>query len=139
MRQITLLSHGRFVCPRALPLLLLAATALFVAGCSESDTTSPQNGGQAGQASEPATPTEEEKADTHTGWWCVEHGIPEAECSMCSQEVATECKAKSDWCEEHDRAASQCFVCSPELQEKFAARYEAKFGKKPPSQDSSGS
>jgi hypothetical protein len=66
------------------------------------------------------------------GWWCTEHGIPEEECSLCSPEAAEKLKAKGDWCEQHDRGDSQCFLCHPELEAKFAARYEAKFGKKPP-------
>jgi hypothetical protein len=33
---------------------------------------------------------------------------------------------------DHDCPDSQCFACHPELEAKFAAQYEAKFGKKPP-------
>lgn len=71
-------------------------------------------------------------ASKHSEWWCAEHGIPEAECSMCSAKVAKEFKAKGDWCAKHDRAKSQCFVCDPGLKEKFAAQYRAKYGKEPP-------
>lgn len=71
-------------------------------------------------------------AKKHDGWWCDEHGVPEQECSMCSSKVAKECKAKGDWCDKHDRAKSQCFICEPSLLDQFAARYEAKTGKKPP-------
>jgi hypothetical protein len=73
-----------------------------------------------------------EAKDKHDSWWCAEHGIPEEECSLCSDKVAKECKARGDWCEKHDRAKSQCFICDPSLQEKFAARYRAKYGKEPP-------
>lgn len=68
----------------------------------------------------------------HGGWWCVEHGIPEEECSMCSAKAADEFKEKGDWCEEHNRAESQCFKCDPSRAEKFAKLYEAKFGHAPP-------
>ena len=68
----------------------------------------------------------------HGGWWCVEHGIPEEQCSMCSAKAADEFKAKGDWCEEHNRAESQCFKCDPSRAEKFAKLYEAKFGHAPP-------
>ena len=51
---------------------------------------------------------------------------------MCSAKVAAEFKKKGDWCEKHDRAKSQCFICDPSLEAKYAARYEAKYGKKPP-------
>lgn len=69
----------------------------------------------------------------HSGWWCDEHGIPEAECSMCSSKVYKECQAKGDICDKHpDRAKSQCFICNPALQAEFAKRYKAKEGKEPP-------
>ena len=41
-------------------------------------------------------------------------------------------KQKGDWCKEHNRPESQCFLCNPKLEAKFAAEYEAKYGKKPP-------
>jgi hypothetical protein len=68
----------------------------------------------------------------HGGWWCVEHGVPEEECSMCSAKAADAFKAKGDWCEQHNRAASQCFVCDPSRADKFAKLYTAKFGHEPP-------
>jgi hypothetical protein len=39
---------------------------------------------------------------------------------------------REDWCEEHGVPESQCFLCNPKLEAKFAADYEAKYGKKPP-------
>jgi hypothetical protein len=46
----------------------------------------------------------------------------------------TGCSSSTDTVstEEHDRPESQCFTCNPELFDKFAARYEAKFGEQPP-------
>ena len=41
-------------------------------------------------------------------------------------------KDKGDWCKEHERPESQCFACNPKLADKFAAEYEAKYGKRPP-------
>lgn len=74
------------------------------------------------------------KEHDHSGWWCEEHGIPEAECSMClpDAEVKKRFKDKGDWCEKHDRADSQCFICHPEKEAVFAKKYEIKYGKKPP-------
>jgi hypothetical protein len=69
------------------------------------------------------------------GWWCKEHGVPEGICALCSAEVAADFKKKGDWCKEHSRPESQCFICHPEFAEKFAARYEAKFGQKPPDRE----
>ena len=68
----------------------------------------------------------------HAGWWCQEHGVPEAVCALCDSKVAAEFQKKGDWCQQHDRPDSQCFVCHPELASQFAAQYEAKYGKKPP-------
>jgi hypothetical protein len=107
---------------------LFAALAMLGAGCGSQlgppKGTSKGTGGP-GVAS----------SDDDSGWWCVEHGVPEEECSMCSTKMAAEFKKKGDWCKEHDRAESQCFICNPDRSEKFASRYEAKFGKKPPVPD----
>ena len=75
---------------------------------------------------------EEGDGHDHGGWWCVEHGVPEEDCSICSSDAAAKFKEKGDWCEEHNRAESQCFKCDPSRAEKFAKLYEAKFGHKPP-------
>jgi hypothetical protein len=115
----------------------LALLALLAAGCGQADNKpaqadakkSPQaqqvDGGAAGKG-------KAAEATKHTSWWCDEHGIPEAECSMCSKKVAEACKAKGDWCDKHNRARSQCFLCEPQLREKYAARYRARYGKEPP-------
>jgi hypothetical protein len=82
----------------------------------------------------PAAKTEDkkEKAGGHE-WWCDEHGVPEDECSICSDKAYKQFKEKGDVCPKHpDRAASQCFICNPELWEKSAARYKAKTGKEAP-------
>ena len=109
--------------------LVLSALALFVvavAGCG----TSPN------QAVAPATPSAQDTAGKHDGWWCNEHGVPEEICGQCNSKAAADFKAKGDWCKEHDRPDSQCFVCHPELEATFAAQYEAKYGKKPPKPES---
>jgi len=71
----------------------------------------------------------------HSGWWCDEHGVPEEECGQCNAKLAAAFQKKGDWCKEHDRPDSQCFICHPEYEAAFAARYEAKFGKKPPERE----
>lgn len=68
----------------------------------------------------------------HGHWWCAEHGVPEDVCTRCKASLISEFQEKEDWCEKHDRPDSQCFHCHPELEEKFAARYQAKYGKAPP-------
>jgi len=73
--------------------------------------------------------------DDHSGWWCSEHGVPEDECGQCDAKLAAAFQKKGDWCQEHDRPDSQCFICHPENEAPFIARYEAKFGKKPPKRE----
>jgi hypothetical protein len=105
---------------------LWAAGLLALGGCAREAP----NAGKPGQGQ--PTQAAGKKVDDHSEWWCAEHGIPEEECSMCSAQVAKECKARGDWCEKHNRAKSQCFLCDPSLKEKFAAKYRAKYGKEPP-------
>ena len=107
--------------------MVLVVGLSIAAGCDKTGDPAPS-------ADSGTSPAEAVAESGHNldGWWCSEHGVPEEECSLCSTEAADKLKAKSDWCEKHDRADSQCFVCHPELEAKFAARYEAKFGKKPP-------
>jgi len=106
------------------PLSLLAAVLIGVGGCSK----------EAPKADLEGTPKSvaAKEVHDHSGWWCDEHGVPEAECSMCNAKVAAERKKAGDWCEKHDRAKSQCFICDPSLKEKYVAIYRAKYGMDPP-------
>ncbi len=104
---------------------LFAGTVLLTTGCGKTDPV-------AENTDKPKEKAQPEEKDDHSGWWCKPHGIPEHECSMCSDEYAKKCKDKKDWCEKHDRADSQCFICHPEYKEKFAAKYRAKYGTEPP-------
>jgi len=98
-------------------------------GCAQRDGASAPDA----QAATPAETTTSESSDhAHDGWWCDEHGVPEAVCGQCNAKLAAEFQKKGDWCREHDRPDSQCFACHPELEARFAAQYEAKLGKKPP-------
>src|SRR5262245_54503653 len=104
--------------------MIAVVAAALAAGCSHSAT----------EPAAPAAKTPATKAagHSHDGWWCGEHGIPEEECAQCNSKLAAEYQKKGDWCAEHNRPDSQCFVCHPEHEAKFTARYEAKFGTKPP-------
>jgi hypothetical protein len=112
-----------------LGLLLVAVLALCAGGCTQGEG---KNVHKAEGAQAKAKKSADESSK-HAEWWCDEHGVPEAECSMCSKKVADACKAKGDWCEKHNRAQSQCFICDPALKEVFAAKYRAHYpGKEPP-------
>lgn len=102
-------------------LLLAAVLCAGFLGCT-------RTGSSPGESTTAASQT----GGDHSGWWCVEHGIPEEECSMCSSKAAADFKSKGDWCEDHNRAKSQCFKCEPALAEKYAKLYVAKYGKEPP-------
>ena len=67
------------------------------------------------------------------GWWCLGHGVPEGDCSLClpDAEVKKRFKDTGDWCKIHDRAQSQCFKCDPSKYKKFEDMYVAKYNKKP--------
>ncbi len=101
----------------AMAVVVLAG--LTLSGC-DSGSTPAENGQPAGQV------------DDYGGWWCSGHGVPEEVCTRCDTSLAAEYQQKGDWCEEHKRPESQCFICNPDAEAKFAADYEAKFGKKPP-------
>lgn len=111
---------------------LLAALMFAVSGCGES-APAPKPVAQADKHDDHAD--HKGGGHDHSGWWCGEHGVPEAECSQCSSKARAAFKAKGDWCDEHDRAKSQCFICDPKLKEKYAAIYRAKEGKEPPAME----
>lgn len=113
----------------SIALSLLGAVAVFSIGCSQQTTETEAEPANVSQVAD------EGHDVSHGGWWCVEHGIPEEECSMCSSAAADGCKAKGDWCDEHNRAESQCFICDASRADKFAKLYEAKIGEKPPKVD----
>ena len=102
---------------------ILIIAMLIIAGCSSEKPATDKKTSETGAV---------KKVADHSGWWCIEHAIPEEVCSMCSGKYAKECKDKGDWCEEHDRAKSQCFKCDPSSAEKYAKLYEAKYGQQSP-------
>ncbi|MCA9120720.1 MAG: RND transporter [Planctomycetaceae bacterium] len=110
-------------------LLSIFALAVVVGGCSQQGSSSST---PVANASHVEHEGHDHGDESHGGWWCVEHGVPEEDCSMCSAKAADNFKAKGDWCEEHSRAESQCFICEPSRAEKFAKLYVAKVGHEPP-------
>ncbi len=112
---------------------ILAVLVSFTMGCGQSPPPSGPAAKPPMQAGDDhGSPDAKDAKSKHSGWWCDEHGIPEAVCSMCSAKVAADCQKAGDWCADHDRAKSQCFKCNPELKETFADQYRAKYGKEPP-------
>lgn len=108
--------------------LALVMGVLTLAGCGGSPTT----GGTGAKDRKDKDATA--KVNDHSGWWCAEHGIPEHDCSMCSQTVKKGLKPE-DLCPKHpDRSKEQCFICNPDQWKKYVAIYKAKYGegKEPP-------
>ncbi|MDB5342046.1 MAG: hypothetical protein JWP89_423 [Schlesneria sp.] len=115
-------------------LLASLTMTLFVSGCGK-PSAGPKSQAKTDVADHKAGDSSSAKATAkldHSGWWCKEHGVPEGECGQCSSKLAKQFQKDGDWCKEHDRPDSQCFICHPEKEAMFAAKYEAKYGKKPP-------
>ena len=47
--------------------------------------------------------------------WCVEHQVPESQCTRCNPSLIPAFQATGDWCGEHGMPESQCRVCNPDL------------------------
>jgi hypothetical protein len=110
---------------RYLPFVILGG--VFLLGCADKSTTPTSTNSSTTQVAGATT-----VPPKHAGWWCKEHGIPEAECLMCLHDEG-ELKKMKNWCEIHEYAKSQCFGCDPKLKERYAAQYRAKYpGKEPP-------
>lgn len=101
----------------------ITLSLVALSGCNKGESIS--NDGRSAPA---ATSVD----NSHSGWWCVEHGVPEEECARCDSSLVAKFKEAGDWCKEHNRPESQCFICGPKRFDKFVARYEAKTGHKPP-------
>jgi cobalt-zinc-cadmium efflux system membrane fusion protein len=105
-----------------------------LAGCGPNSATQTASGPSkdTSVASSDSVKKDGHAAHDHSAWWCNEHGVPEDECGRCNAKLAAQFQKKGDWCKEHDRPDSQCFICHPEKEAQYAAKYEAKFGEKPP-------
>ena len=118
-------------------LLLFGLFTVLSAGCAKSEAEHAEHGDheEHGVEATAASHTEDghaEEGHEHGAWWCDAHGVPEEVCALCSTKLAADFQKKGDWCADHDRPDSQCFKCHPELEGKFAAQYEAMYGKQPP-------
>lgn len=107
-----------------LPFAMLAALSI---GCGQQ----PAGTGAGEHAGHSHADHEVPAGHTHehtVNGWCVEHSVPEDDCTQCSKEAAEKHKKAGDWCAEHNRAESQCFICNPKKEAEFAAQYKAQFG-----------
>ena len=47
--------------------------------------------------------------------WCVEHEVPETQCTRCDASLIPAFQASGDWDAEHGLPKSQCRTCDPNL------------------------
>ena len=87
--------------------LTCIAIALFTA-CKSSapaEKAAPESSQHASPAAKPGSHED----------WCVEHQVPESQCTLCNPSLSAAFKATGDWCEEHGLPESQCRKCNPNL------------------------
>ena len=114
---------------------IIAAVTLLAIGCGQPVTTTTAVAETKVTTTTATTKVEVAGKGDHSGYWCKEHGMPEAVCDLCDDDYKEAEKAKGNWCE-HKRVKSSCFKCNPGLKEKLAADYKAKTGKvAPPTED----
>jgi cobalt-zinc-cadmium efflux system membrane fusion protein len=100
--------------------MALITGALIIAGCgadesgeiSEATVEGGHEGhnhapGEHGKTPELAT-VESPELD-----WCVEHAVPESECTKCNPSLIAGFKESGDWCAGHDLPESHCRLCNP--------------------------
>ena len=45
--------------------------------------------------------------------FCSGHGVPEAVCTRCRDDLEAAFRKKNDWCAEHGLPESHCEICNP--------------------------
>jgi len=48
--------------------------------------------------------------------WCVDHAVPESQCTKCNPELITHFKETGEWCAPHDLPESLCRLCNPDIE-----------------------
>ena len=107
--------------------VIVSTIILFAFGCGQPKQE------DAGQKSRPTVPAPEPKravdskpapgpghaaAGVKPGShedWCVEHAVPESQCTRCNAELIPAFKATGDWCEAHQLPLSQDTIHNPHL------------------------
>jgi hypothetical protein len=105
------------------PLLMSALLAVLVvsAGCGARETATEAAQTGTTEAAKPASPPQGEghaAAGVVPGSyedWCVEHGVPESQCTRCDPSLIPAFQAANDWCAEHGLPMSQCTIHNPNL------------------------
>lgn len=96
-------------------LAILVAVVLFFKNESPSDSDHEGHGHGPGEHGEAIPASTVDMSD-----WCVEHAVPESECTTCNPALIESFKAKtymgkSDWCAGHNLPESHCRLCNPDI------------------------
>ena len=91
-------------------LLISASLALGASSCSKEAPSADKPSAEP----TPAHAPKDAKPGSHEDW-CVEHAVPESQCTRCDPKLSAAFKATKDWCEEHGLPDSQCTKCNPDL------------------------
>lgn len=97
----------------------IARTFLLIAlaaGCSKESGSKPET--ESTKKSVKADDDKHAPAGVRPGShedWCVEHAVPESQCTRCNAELIPAFKATNDWCEEHQLPLSQDKIHNPDL------------------------
>jgi len=52
-------------------------------------------------------------SDDELSDWCIEHQVPESECTKCKPSLVESFQASGDWCAGHGLPESHCRLCNP--------------------------
>ena len=103
-------------------LMLAFPVLLIVAGCGAGGSRSEAPGSAAANHDRAAAPPQGEGhavAGVVPGSyedWCVEHAVPESQCTRCDASLIPAFQASNDWCADHGLPMSQCKIHDPSLQ-----------------------
>jgi hypothetical protein len=93
----------------------LVATVALAPGCGRDPSSAEQ---PADHAAPPAAEPGHAAAGVVPGSyedWCLEHAVPETQCTRCNPTLVAAFQATGDWCAEHGLPESQCLACNPDL------------------------
>lgn len=114
------------------PFAALLSLLLVAAGCGSQGAKSGAAPPEAAGAAETTGPPTGEGhgganvvAGSHEDW-CVEHAVPETQCTRCNPSLIPAFQASNDWCADHGLPMSQCTIHDPNLK---IVRPPAKEGK----------
>jgi hypothetical protein len=95
-------------------ILFLTLSLGIATGCSKDEgATKPAATEKASSAEKGHAPAGV-KPGSHEDW-CVEHAVPESQCTRCNADLIPAFKATNDWCVEHGLPESQCKICNPQI------------------------